>query len=152
MEEFTSSQQRIRRNRKQGTPQRRGGGGCVINLGRIKKRQDVDIKDKVLDVISKLEKLTDEELCEIWNTANNWGWDSRMGEEPENWSNLQLVGTREERSRNSYLGPINCYIHMVVSDKTLLRHHHIQNLHRTEKEFEKWWCAEVRQAIEQKVQ
>ena len=120
----------------------------MIKLRSSREKQNREIRDKVLDVISRLEELPDEELCEIWNTINNWGWDSRMGEEPEGWSNLQLAGIRGERSRNSYLGPINYYIHKAASDKALLRHHHIHNLHRTNEEFEEWWRAEAVEATE----
>ena len=52
-------------------------------------------------------------------------------------------------SQNRDRGPINYYIYKTVSDKALLRHHHIHNLHRTVEEFEQWWRVKTQRVIEE---
>lgn len=52
-------------------------------------------------------------------------------------------------SQNRDRGPINYYIYKTVSDKALLRHHHIHNLHRTVEEFEQWWRVKAQRVIEE---
>lgn len=101
------------------------------------------VEQKVRDVISNLEKLSSQELCEVYSRANAWDWDERMGAKPEGWDGLMLYPKQVERyhrvTRHSYLKQICAYIRNRVSEKELLRYHHIYNLHRTDEEFEMWW-------------
>lgn len=104
----------------------------------------IKVKNKVNDVVLRLKNLPIQELCEIYNKTNSWNWDTRMGDEPDDWWQLVFsgIGCWKEKctiTRHSYLKPINDYIRNVVSEKELLRYHHINNLHRTNEEFEMWW-------------
>ena len=102
------------------------------------------VKNKVKDVMLRLRVLPIQELCEIYQKTNSWDWDLRMGDEPEDWEQLVICKNRwwKEKcsvTRYSYIKPINEYIRNAVSEKELLRYHHIHNLHRTNEEFEMWW-------------
>lgn len=104
----------------------------------------IKVGNKVNDVVMRLKKMSFQELCEIYNKTNAWNWDARMGDEPDNWKQLAYyaIGRWKEKciiTRHSYLKPINNYIRNVVSEKELLRYHHIHNLHSTNEDFEMWW-------------
>lgn len=91
--------------------------------------------------INRIGGLTKDELCEIYDKLNRWGWDERIGEKPEGWDEMHYwkIGLWPERTRDNYLRPICERITEIVSEKELLRYHHIHNLHRTNEEFEMWW-------------
>lgn len=99
------------------------------------------VRKTVRIAIKKINSLSNEELCEVYNVLNHWGWDDRIGEKPDGWERLHYwkVGLWPERTRHSYLEPICKRISEIVSEKELLRYHHIHNLHRTNEEFEMWW-------------
>lgn len=98
---------------------------------------------KIQQIKKQLNKFTTEELCSIYNNLNYWKWDERLGRKPDNFEHLpDYQKKRYGISKDTYITPIIKEIRRRVSEHDLLRFHHINNLGRTEKEFEEWWDAE----------
>lgn len=91
--------------------------------------------------VKKINILSVEELCEVYDKLNHWEWDGRLGEKPIGYDKLKWYhnGWRPIKTRFSYLRPICKKIEETVTEKELLRYHHIHNLHSTNEDFEMWW-------------
>ena len=94
--------------------------------------------------MNPIKDLTTEDLCRIYHKCNVWEWPSELGEKPKgndklpnfpNWfQDLFHITTKHD-----YVHPIMMSIEKLVSEKELLRYHHIHNLKCTNDEFEMWW-------------
>lgn len=91
-----------------------------------------------------LSKFTDRELCNIYERLNNWEWDNRLGEMPENFNHLPNTKGTNVRSKDKYIKPYMVEIRKRVPVHDLLKYHHLYNLLRTEEEFERWWEEEAK--------
>lgn len=96
----------------------------------------------------KLKSFTTGELCEIDNTLNGWGWDDRLGEKPEGWDNLPRFDERDKViTKDTYVSPILRSIEVIVTKKALFRWHYINNLGKTNQEFEDWWDSDIEKQL-----
>ena len=75
-----------------------------------------------------LERIPRIRLVEMADELNHRGWPHELGSEPKD-------PVRREEIRHTVQG----WIEVEVGHKALLRYHHLNNLCRTEREFEDWW-------------
>lgn len=82
------------------------------------------------------------ELAEIYNKLNNWEWDFRLGVKPAEWDELPKFKTKNEYSyltKNKIIKPYMILIRRAIGEKECLRWHHLNNLSRTNFQFEMYW-------------
>lgn len=94
------------------------------------------------DVRDVMKELTKQELIEIYNSLNHWKWDSRLGDKPYNWDNLpdfNLSSNHTANTKYELLKPYTTYIKEKVSNKELLKYHHLTSLGMTRLQHEIWW-------------
>ncbi len=94
---------------------------------------------KILNQCSK------QDLIEVYDNINNWKWDSRLGEEPNNWNELPdyiWVNHHNHPTKRDIVKPITNFIQQKISEKDLLKYHHINNCDMTEWQHEIWWIKE----------
>ena len=87
------------------------------------------------------------ELCEIYSKLNHWGWDERLGSKPCDFDILPKYNRHwyqklfKRKTKGDYIRPVLEEIKMIVPEKELSRHHHINYLNVTNEEFEQWWSV-----------
>lgn len=74
-----------------------------------------------------------DELCEIYHNLNCDKWDERLGVAPRKWAKSTE--------------PIMEAIEARVGMKQILKHHNMNNLGKTEEEFEEWYEIALSNAI-----
>lgn len=85
------------------------------------------------------------ELCEIYNNLNSWKWDDRIGTKPKDFEKLPAYNGKwyhrlfRRKTKYEVLIPAMNLIKSLVSEKELLRYHHLNNLGSTNEAFEQWW-------------
>jgi len=93
-----------------------------------------------------LEKQSVETLARWSSTLNNWRWPSDMIGKPIGFDNLKWYlhcddkRKGREKTRHDFISPVMKKIEEIIGDKECLRWHHLNNLKRTNEEFEKWWA------------
>lgn len=100
---------------------------------------------KLLYVYDNMKNLSQEELIEIYDRLNKYEWDDRLGDKPEGWGQMPENHRHwyhrilRRRTKLDCIIPIMNYIKNRVGQKEVYRYHHLNNLHSTDEEFEKWW-------------
>jgi len=97
------------------------------------------------EALLRIAELSKDELCEIYDNANSWKWDRRLGEMPEGFESLPNFNWKwyhslfRRKSKEIYIGPVCEAISKIVGEKQLLKYHHLHNLGRSSEEFERFW-------------
>ncbi len=100
-----------------------------------------------------LSQFSELELCSIYNNLNFWNWDSRLGKKPKRWDKMYNFKYKfyqkiiPIKTKSCFISPILKEIRQIVSEKELLRYHHINNLGKTDYEFEIWWQSGIHSQI-----
>jgi len=113
-------------------------------------------KESIQQIVDRatieLNKVPENEWMSIYDNLNDWTWDDRLGEKPDDWDTMRHVKYRKilwhtsfyfvnhkARTLCNIICPIQDYVESCVGKKAILRYHHIHNLGRTNQEFEDWW-------------
>ena len=86
-----------------------------------------------------------EELARIHNILNRWDWPEQLGDKPENWDTMRdhdYLRDSNEITKHVIITPIMAEIKNIIGLKECLRWHHLNNLDRSNEQFEKWWKKE----------
>ena len=81
--------------------------------------------------------------CEL----NAWNYPDDMPNKPKNWEKLIRFYKFNDirrffiKTKSSVISPYMRAIKDKIGNKEILRWHHINNLMRTDKQFEEWWEA-----------
>jgi ribosomal protein L22 len=81
-------------------------------------------------------------LAEIWNKLNGWEWDDRIGVKPEKWDsmpNSRFTDKHTNPTKKDFISPYMRYIEKKIGIKNCLKWLHVNELGKTNTEFEIWW-------------
>lgn len=104
-------------------------------------------------ILDGLSKFSREDLAEIYNNLNRWEWDMRLGEQPEDWSNLpdHIRDNKDNLpTKKKIIDTYMYYIKGKIGEKEILKHLHVKIKGKTESEFEVWWsenCSEEHNSV-----
>lgn len=89
---------------------------------------------------SVIVKFSKQELVEIYDVLNKWGWDDRLGDKLSNWDELVSYSLdKHVPSKYNIIMPIIKCIESRVSQKALLKYHHLKNCGMSRLQHEIWW-------------
>lgn len=111
------------------------------------KLTESEILLKYTDVLDKCSK---QDLIEIYHNLNGWHWDNRLGDIPDNWDTIPDFMLNKEYklpTKKDIISPINNFIRNEISDKTLMKYHHMRNCNMTRLQHEKFWWEDKIQKI-----
>lgn len=118
-------------------------GYCPHNNEERKLKMNIDeriVNEKIPCAIVGKDIYTITTLAGIENHLNHWEWDGRLGEKPTNWDTMcDFSKDKNVESKYKIITPIMKGIKDVIGIKECLRWHHLNNLNRTNNEFEEWW-------------
>jgi hypothetical protein len=85
-------------------------------------------------------KFNTETLAKIWNKLNYWDWADELGDKPESWDTMSNAKSiNGMTTKYDIVTPIMKEICDHIGLKECIRWHHLNNLNRTNEEFENWW-------------
>lgn len=87
-----------------------------------------------------------EDLARVHNILNHWQWPDELGEKPENWDTMpDHSKDNSVNTKYKIIMPIMNKIENKIGQKECLRWHHLNNLNRSNEQFEDWWENEYNQ-------
>ena len=95
---------------------------------------------------TKMKKEDIDKIARWHNTLNSWEWPDDLPGKPEGWDSLSRFRSQKERedgiiviTKYHLSAGLMDWFKQLIGNKECLRWHHINNLRRTNEEFEKWF-------------
>ncbi|MDY0396790.1 hypothetical protein ACFSMW_14685 [Virgibacillus halophilus] len=86
-----------------------------------------------------MESLSKQDLLEIYANLNKYQWDYRLGTKPNGFDEMPDYDRNLYQTKYNVLKPYLRLLGSILTEKEVLKYHHIKNLNRTDSEFKWWW-------------
>lgn len=86
-----------------------------------------------------MEVFSKQELLEIHDKLNRYEWDYRLGSKPQRFDRLPNHDRHTYLTKYNILKPYMKLLGSLLTEKEVLKFHHVNNLNKSEREFNRWW-------------
>lgn len=90
-------------------------------------------EQQILQILDLIAEMPTNDKIRIAHQLNTYEWLDILPGKPVEWDIMNFA------EKDEWIHPIYSYIETIVSTKALSRYHHINELGRSEQEFNDWW-------------
>jgi hypothetical protein len=90
-------------------------------------------------------KFSKTELLEIHDNLSSYNWDDRIGDKPDGYDNYPHYSKNKwQITKVTIIRPYFQAIESLLSEREILKYHHLHNLHKNIFQFYFWWFTRGR--------